>query len=183
MSDNASSLNSDQVYWTRGFNKRAHRFSLARRVVRRKWSLALFKFDGFYYTYWCNKHGFFHFIYSVVTDQIFFDRFLSYLSNQYRPRWNQHCVAFHLDLHCWQKIRVKWYAGLKSVVENAKIYTLLDGGITNITTFKHYPNASNQPVLHRVEWQWLLVHRHLMTQEHTHFMLFPARFLHVHGCQ
>ena len=31
MSDYASSLNSDQVYWVRGFNQRAHRFSLARR--------------------------------------------------------------------------------------------------------------------------------------------------------
>ena len=64
------------------------------------------------------------------------------------------------------------------LVENAKIYTLLEGGITNITTFKHYPNASNQPVYIELNGSDCL-----MTQEHTHFMLFPARFLHVHGCQ
>ena len=182
MSDNASSLNLDQVYWIRGFNQRAHLFSLARRVVRRKWSLALFKFDGFYYTYWCNKHGFVHFIFSVVTDQIFFNRFLSYLSNQYRPRWNQHYVAFHLDLHCWQKLKgemICWSEVRRGECKNIQFARTCEGGITNIITFKHYPNASNQP-----ECQWLLVHRHLMTQEeHTHFMLFHARFLHVHGCQ
>ena len=183
MSANASSLNSDQVYWIRGFNQRAHRFSLARRVVRRKWSLALFKFDRFYYTYWCNKHGFVLFIFSVVTDQIFFNKFLSYLSNQYKPRWNQHCVAFHLDLHCWQKLKgemICWSEVRRGECKNIHFALRWNYEYYHIQTLSECLKSA---CLHRVECQWLLVHRHLMTQGHTHFMLFPARFLHVHGCQ
>ena len=42
MSDCASSLNSDQVYCVRGFNQRAHRFSLARGVVTKNMILSPF---------------------------------------------------------------------------------------------------------------------------------------------
>ena len=68
MRDYASSLNSDQVYCVRGFNQRAYRFSLARRVVTKPFS----NLTDFTIHIDAIKHGFVHFVFSGVTGQIIF---------------------------------------------------------------------------------------------------------------
>ena len=69
---------------------------------------------------------------------MYFCLIICYLSNQCRPRWNQPCVAFHLDLHCWPKLKggiICWYEVRRGEYKN--IHFARRWNYEYFHTFKH----------------------------------------------